>query len=44
MDDSFDERSETDINDCSEDILEGEEDIFGFRKSYDHESDTLYNL
>ena len=26
MDDSFDERSETDINDCSEDISEGEED------------------
>ena len=28
MDDSFDERSETDINDCSEDISEGEEDFF----------------
>ena len=29
MDDSFDERSETDISDCSEDISEGEEeDLF----------------
>ena len=28
MDDSLDERSETDINDCSEDISEGEEDFF----------------
>ena len=26
MDDSFDERSETDINDCSEDISEGEKE------------------
>ena len=28
MDDSFDERSETDISDCSEDISEGEEGDF----------------
>ena len=27
MDESFDDRSETDINDCSENILEGEEDF-----------------
>ena len=30
MDDSFDERSETDISDCSEDISEGEEGDFLF--------------
>ena len=27
MDESFDDRSETDINSCSENILEGEEDF-----------------
>ena len=28
MDNSFDERCETDISDCFEDILEGEEEVF----------------
>ena len=28
MDNSFDERCETDISDCSEDNLEGEEEVF----------------
>ena len=30
MDNSFDERCETDISDCFEDILEGEEEVFLF--------------
>ena len=30
MDNSFDERCETDISDCFEDILEGEEEVFYF--------------
>ena len=40
MDDSFDERSETDISDCSEDISEGEEeDVVDLGSDYDHESE-----
>ena len=45
MDDSFDERSETDISDCSEDISEGEEEDFvELGSDYDHESDTIHSV
>ena len=45
MDNSFDERCETDISDCFEDILEGEEEVFFFLfRKFDHESNTLCSL
>ena len=41
MDDSLDERSETDISDCSEDISEVRKKMSWI---YDHESDTIQSV